>query len=115
MCPSSSSAARAGYDFRSASYSRVIERVTDQLDPVISNLLAGHLLLLRQDDPAGSAQPDDRQVELIRRRFELVFLSLPQASSRTSCAEGPRNRRPMGLRSRSHHWSALNRPGRSLE
>ena len=43
----------------------------------ISNLLAGYLLLLRQDAVPGSARPDERQVELIRKRFELVMLGLP--------------------------------------
>jgi TetR/AcrR family transcriptional regulator, tetracycline repressor protein len=46
----------------------------------ISNLLAGYLLLLRQDVVPGSARPDDRQVELIRKRFELVMLALPTAT-----------------------------------
>jgi AcrR family transcriptional regulator len=44
---------------------------------VISNVLAGYLLLLRQDAVPGSARPDAREVDLIRRRFELVLLSLP--------------------------------------
>ena len=46
----------------------------------VSNLLAGYLLLLRQDVAPGSARPDDRQVELIRKRFELVMLTLPTAA-----------------------------------
>lgn len=43
----------------------------------ISNLMAGYLLLLRQDVVPGSARPDDRQVEVIRKRFELAMLELP--------------------------------------
>jgi len=44
---------------------------------VVSNLLAGYLLLLRQDDLGGSERLDDRQLDLLRRRMELVQLSLP--------------------------------------
>jgi len=43
----------------------------------ISNLLAGYLLLLRQDVVPGAARPDEREVALIRKRFELVLLGLP--------------------------------------
>ena len=43
---------------------------------VLSNLLAGYLLLLRQ----GSAQADlgPHEVELLRKRYELIQLSLPR-------------------------------------
>jgi TetR/AcrR family tetracycline transcriptional repressor len=44
---------------------------------VVSNLLAGYLLLLRQDEFAGVATLDGRELELIRRRVELAQLSLP--------------------------------------
>lgn len=44
---------------------------------MISNLLAGYLLLLTQD-PARDAVPlDQRQIELVRRRFALSLASLP--------------------------------------
>jgi hypothetical protein len=45
---------------------------------VISNLLAGYLLLRRQDVVPGSARPDDRQVAVIRKQFEVVMLGLPR-------------------------------------
>ena len=45
---------------------------------VLSNLLAGYLVLRRQDVVPGSARPDDREVERIRKRFELVMLGLPR-------------------------------------
>lgn len=45
---------------------------------VISNLLAGYLLLRRQDAVPGSVRPDDRQVQLVRKQFELVMLGLPR-------------------------------------
>src|SRR6476469_4508233 len=44
----------------------------------ISNLLAGYLVLLRQDVVPGSARPDDRELERVRKRFELVMLGLPR-------------------------------------
>src|SRR6185436_20055680 len=44
----------------------------------ISNLLAGYLVLLRQDVVPGSARRDDREVERVRKRFELVLLGLPR-------------------------------------
>jgi len=43
---------------------------------VVSNLLAGYLLLLRSDQVAGSAALDDRERDLMRRRVELAGLSL---------------------------------------
>jgi AcrR family transcriptional regulator len=45
---------------------------------VVSNLLAGYLLLLRNDEYAGQAELDDRQRDLARRRVELAQLSLPR-------------------------------------
>jgi len=45
---------------------------------VISNLLAGYLLLLRQGAPPEGLSLDARQLDLFRRRFELVLLSLPR-------------------------------------
>jgi AcrR family transcriptional regulator len=44
---------------------------------VVSNLLSGYLLLLRQEDPAATAQMGARELELMRKRIELVQLSLP--------------------------------------
>jgi AcrR family transcriptional regulator len=44
---------------------------------VVSNLVSGYLLLLRQDDPAIREQLGARELELLRRRVELVQLSLP--------------------------------------
>lgn len=43
---------------------------------MISNLLAGYLLLLRQGTPSEAIDP--HQLDLMRRRFELVQLSLPR-------------------------------------
>jgi TetR/AcrR family tetracycline transcriptional repressor len=45
---------------------------------VVSNLIAGYLLLLRQDDPALRERLGPRELELLRRRVELAQLSLPQ-------------------------------------
>lgn len=45
---------------------------------MISNLLAGYLLLLRQGAPPEAASVDPHQLDLLRRRFELVQLSLPR-------------------------------------
>ncbi len=45
---------------------------------IISNLLAGYLLLLRQGTPSDAATPDEHQMDLLRRRFVLVQLSLPR-------------------------------------
>ena len=44
---------------------------------VVSNLVSGFLLLLRQDDPAVRARLGPRELELLRRRLELAQLSLP--------------------------------------
>lgn len=44
---------------------------------VVSHLLSGYLLLLRQDAPAGAEQMEARELDLLRRRVELVQLSLP--------------------------------------
>lgn len=44
---------------------------------LISNLLSGYLLLLRQDDPATRERMGPREMELMRRRMELQQLSLP--------------------------------------
>src|SRR5207253_9528016 len=46
---------------------------------VVSNLLSGYLLLLRQDDPAVREQLGAQDLELLRRRVELAQLSLPRA------------------------------------
>jgi AcrR family transcriptional regulator len=43
----------------------------------ISNLLAGYLVLLRQDVLPDSPRPAEREVARIRKRFELVLLGLP--------------------------------------
>lgn len=43
---------------------------------IVSNLIAGHLLLLRQSGP-DVPQADDRTLELMRKRVELTGLSLP--------------------------------------
>lgn len=72
---------------------RVIVWSSTSWTEVISNLLAGCLLFLRQDDVAGSKQPDDRQVELIRH-WSWFSSASRRASSRTSSAESPRDRHP---------------------
>jgi TetR/AcrR family tetracycline transcriptional repressor len=45
---------------------------------VISNLLAGYLLLLRQDTVTDADRLDAQQIDLLRRRMELIQLSLPR-------------------------------------
>ncbi len=45
---------------------------------MISNLLAGYLLLLQQGTPKDAMQLDAHQMDLLRRRFVLVQLSLPR-------------------------------------
>ena len=45
---------------------------------MVSNLLAGYLLLLRQGAPPDAATLDAHQLDLLRRRFVLVQLSLPR-------------------------------------
>jgi TetR/AcrR family transcriptional regulator, tetracycline repressor protein len=44
---------------------------------VISNLIAGYLLLTRQDSPSTAPQLTPREIELVRKRFELIPLALP--------------------------------------
>ena len=44
---------------------------------VVSNLLAGYLLVLRQDESMDYPRLDERQLDLVRRRVELTQLSLP--------------------------------------
>jgi TetR/AcrR family tetracycline transcriptional repressor len=45
---------------------------------VVSNLVSGYLLLLRQDDPAVRERLGTHELELLRRRVELAQLSLPR-------------------------------------
>ena len=45
---------------------------------MMSNLLAGYLLLLRPGTPSDARPIDAHQVDLLRRRFVLVQLSLPR-------------------------------------
>jgi AcrR family transcriptional regulator len=45
---------------------------------LISNLLAGYLLLVRQGAPPDAAWLDPHQLHLLRKRFELAQLSLPR-------------------------------------
>lgn len=45
---------------------------------MISNLLAGYLLLLQQDAPAEAMWLDAHQIDLMRRRLALAQLSLPR-------------------------------------
>jgi TetR/AcrR family tetracycline transcriptional repressor len=45
---------------------------------MISNLLAGYLLLLQQGARSDAALPDAHQMDLVRRRFALTQLSLPR-------------------------------------
>lgn len=45
---------------------------------LMSNLLAGYLLLFQQEGSADAPQPDSHQLDLLRRRFALVQLSLPR-------------------------------------
>ena len=45
---------------------------------MISNLLAGYMLLLQQGAPSGVMPLDAGQIDLMRRRFALTQLSLPR-------------------------------------
>lgn len=45
---------------------------------MISNLLAGYLLLLQQGTPPNATPPDAHQIDLMRRRFALAQMSLPR-------------------------------------
>jgi TetR/AcrR family tetracycline transcriptional repressor len=45
---------------------------------VVSNLLAGYLLLFQQGTASPATQPDAHQIDLLRRRFALTQLSLPR-------------------------------------
>jgi len=45
---------------------------------MISNLLAGYLLLLQQGTPPEGMPIDDHQIDLLRRRFALAQMSLPR-------------------------------------
>ncbi len=45
---------------------------------MISNLLAGYLLLLQQGTPSDATPLDAHQIDLLRRRFALAQLSLPR-------------------------------------
>ncbi|MBI3747589.1 MAG: TetR family transcriptional regulator [Chloroflexi bacterium] len=45
---------------------------------MISNLLAGYLLLLQQGMPADALPPDPRQLDLMRRGFALAQMRLPR-------------------------------------
>ncbi len=45
---------------------------------MISNLLAGYLLLLQQGTPSGATPLDPHQLDLLRRRFALAQMSLPR-------------------------------------
>jgi AcrR family transcriptional regulator len=44
---------------------------------VISNLLAGYLLLLRSDVERTDVPHDPREIEVLRKRFEIIQLGLP--------------------------------------
>ncbi len=45
---------------------------------MISNLLAGYLLLLQQGAPSDASPLDEHQIDLLRRRFALAQMSLPR-------------------------------------
>lgn len=47
---------------------------------VVSNLLAGYLLLFQQGTASDASPLDPHQIDLLRRRFALVQLSLPRES-----------------------------------
>ena len=47
---------------------------------VVSNLLAGYLLLFQQGAASDATPLDEHQIDLVRRRFALVQLSLPRES-----------------------------------
>jgi TetR/AcrR family tetracycline transcriptional repressor len=45
---------------------------------MVSNLLAGYLLLVQQDASSEAGWGDAHQIDLVRRRFALVLMSLPR-------------------------------------
>jgi hypothetical protein len=45
---------------------------------VVSNLLFGYMVLLREDQPGVPEIPDPQQMELVRKQMELAQLSLPR-------------------------------------
>lgn len=53
---------------------------------VISSLLSGYLLLMTQDAAAMAQLDDVRQMEVLRKRFELALLALPAAEFPTLAA-----------------------------
>ncbi|HVH65102.1 MAG TPA: TetR/AcrR family transcriptional regulator [Candidatus Acidoferrum sp.] len=70
---------------------------------VISNLLSGYLLLLRQDDVGRTAEMGSRELELLRRRVELVQLSLPPDDF-PNIVSSARDMADIWLRNPDHWW-----------
>ena len=70
---------------------------------VVSNLLSGYLLLLRQDDPGLAKGMGSRELELLRRRVELVQLSLPPDEF-PNIVKSARDMADIWLRNPDHWW-----------
>lgn len=70
---------------------------------VVSNLLSGYLLLLRQDDPGRTEEMGSRELELLRRRVELTQLSLPPEKF-PNIVSSARDMADIWLRNPDHWW-----------
>ena len=70
---------------------------------LLSNLLSGYLLLLRQGDPTGARDLSPREAELLRRQFELVPLALP-AEEYPNLVAGARDLADVWLRAPDRWW-----------
>jgi AcrR family transcriptional regulator len=55
---------------------------------MISNLVTGYLMLLRQDEAPGHEPPGPQELDLLRRRMELNLLSLPREEFLNVAASG---------------------------
>lgn len=70
---------------------------------VVLNLLSGYLLLLRQDDRAAAHGMGSRELELLRRRVELVQMSLPP-DEYPHIVRSARDMADIWLRNPDHWW-----------
>jgi TetR/AcrR family tetracycline transcriptional repressor len=71
---------------------------------MISNLLAGYLLLLQQGTPPEVALPDDHHLDLLRRRFALSQMSLPRDEF-PNLVEAAEDTAEIWLTDPNHWWS----------
>jgi AcrR family transcriptional regulator len=70
---------------------------------VVSTLLSGYLLLLRQPDPAAARGMGRRELELLRRRVELAQMSLPPDEF-PNIVKSARDMADIWLRNPDHWW-----------